>query len=147
MTTHSSACPLDCPDLCSLTVEVKDFLIRSGLDGARQLLEAEDPPTAITTTSDQLAVGIYQAAHLVGMGIPEDLAVTSNDNSELSDIVSPGLTSVTLPVRRAGELAVISIRNILDGNPGPNRITLDVELVIRGSCGCKHENSLTTGNT
>jgi len=69
--------------------------------------------------------------------IPNDLAITSNDNSELSAIVDPGLTTVTLPLRQAGKLAVQSIQNFQNGTPGPERVTLDVELVIRNSCGCE----------
>ena len=130
-----------------LTVEVKDFEISSGRDAAQQLLEAPDPPTAITATADKLAVGVYQAAYLAGVGIPEDLAVTSNDNSELSSIINPGLTTVTLPVRRAGELAVESIRKIQDGSPGPSQIILNVELIIRESCGCEGKKRMTATRT
>ena len=120
-----------------LTVQVEDFRIASGEDAARKLLTETEPPTAITAASDQLAVGVYQAAHKLGMHIPDDLAVTGNDNSELSAIIDPKLTTVTLPVRLAGQLAVEAIRQIQDGNPGPTQITLDVELVVRNSCGCK----------
>ncbi len=117
--------------------EVADFQIPSGRTAARELLEGEDSPTAITATSDELAVGTYQAARELGMRIPNDLAITSNDNSELSAIIDPGLTTVTLPLRQAGKLAVQSIRNFQNGTPGPERVTLNVELVIRNSCGCE----------
>ena len=119
-----------------LTVQVEDFTIASGYKAAHQLLRMADPPTAITATSDPLAVGIYQAARSLGVRMPNDLAVTSNDNSEFCTIVDPGLTSVSLPIDQAGRLAVQSIHKTRAGEPGPSRIVLDVDLIIRSSCGC-----------
>jgi DNA-binding LacI/PurR family transcriptional regulator len=118
-------------------VEVQDFSIASGRNAALELLHLSQPPTAITAASDLLAVGVYRAAREAGLQIPEDLAVTSNDNSELSAVVDPGLTTVTLPLREAGELAVQSIMAIQDGTPNPTHTVLDVALVVRESCGCE----------
>ena len=118
-------------------VEVGDFTIESGRNAAREMLESQDPPSAITVAADQLAVGVYLAANELGMHIPTELAVTSNDNSELSAIMNPGLTTVSIPLFEAGQLAVQSIRGLRDGTAGPIQVTLDVELVIRGSCGCE----------
>ena len=95
------------------------------------------PPTAITTTSDALAVGAYQAATDLGVHIPTELAITSNDNSELATVVNPELTTVTAPVERAGHLATQAIHDTLDNKHFPHRTVLDVELVIRASCGCQ----------
>lgn len=121
-----------------LIVTADNFQIAAGQRGAAGLLEQADPPTAITATSDALAVGVYQAARTLGLQIPHDLAVTSNDDSELSTIVTPALTTVTLPLEQAGTLAVEAIHRIRDdGDAEPSQTTLDVELVIRQSCGCE----------
>lgn len=73
---------------------------------AREILEDEDPPTAITATSDQLAVGAYQAAREFDRDFPNDIAVQR-------------------------------IRETQTGKAKPAPTTLDVELVIRSSCGCE----------
>lgn len=119
------------------TVGVEGFTIQFGQNAARQLLDTDDPPTAITVASDQLAVGVYHAAKQLGIDIPTELAVTANDNSELAIILDPGLTTVSLPLQEAGRLATRSIRDAQDGTAPPLRVTLDAELVIRRSCGCQ----------
>ncbi|MGD2102965.1 MAG: substrate-binding domain-containing protein [Acidimicrobiia bacterium] len=122
-----------------LIVEMESFQVAEGEAGAARLLEQTDRPTAITAASDSLAVGVYQAARRLGMAIPDDLAVTSNDNSQLSAISDPALTTVSLPFARAGELAVEAIQRVFAvGDTEPSQTTLDVDLVIRQSCGCEH---------
>jgi DNA-binding LacI/PurR family transcriptional regulator len=121
------------PDLIA---ETDDFKVASGSEAAGRLLTAPTPPTAITTTSDTLAAGAYQAAQGLGVGIPEGLAITSNDGSELASILSPPLTTVSLPIHQAGTMAVERIREMRAGRPATQRVVLDVELVTRTSCGC-----------
>lgn len=121
-----------------LVVEAENFRVEAGEKGATKLLERPDRPTAITATSDLLAVGAYQAARSRGLRIPDDLAVTSNDNSEVSSIIDPPLTTVTLPLEEAGRLAVEAIGDAQEPkSEAPSRTALDVELVIRRSCGCE----------
>jgi DNA-binding LacI/PurR family transcriptional regulator len=120
-------------------IEADSFLIHSGETAGYHLLAVADPPTAITTTTDALAVGVYQAADALGLSIPSDLAVTSNDNAELATIVRPPLTTVAAPIEEAGQLATQAIHAALDGRPFPERTILDVELIIRTSCGCVPE--------
>lgn len=127
----------------ALVVQVENFRVEAGENGAAKLLDKPDRPTAITATSDLLAVGVYQAARSVGLRIPDDLAVTSNDNSEVSAIIDPALTTVTLPLEEAGRLAVEAIAEAQDAeSQAPSRTTLDVELVIRNSCGCESPSGL-----
>jgi DNA-binding LacI/PurR family transcriptional regulator len=119
------------------TVETDGFDIAAGRTAAHRMLTMINPPTAITTASDALAVGAYQAANDLGVHIPNDLAITSNDNSELATVVNPELTTVTAPVERAGHLAIQAIHDTIDNKRFPQRTVLDVDLVIRNSCGCQ----------
>lgn len=122
-----------------LTVEIDGFTLPASRRAADHLLEISDPPSAITTASDGLAVGVYQSARFHGVRVPDDLAVTSNDDSEFSTVVAPELTTVSLPIAEAGRLAVQSIQRIRAGEPGPGRVVFDVDLVVRGSCGCSRD--------
>src|SRR4051812_13680964 len=47
----------------------------SGRDGARTLLERDDPPTAILCFSDATAYGVVEAAEKLGLSTPRDLSV------------------------------------------------------------------------
>ena len=121
------------------TVQVDDFKPSSGRAAALRLLDQARPPTAITATSDGLAFGIYGAARRLGMSIPGDVAVTSNDNTETAELVHPSLTTTTLPLRRAGQIAVQQLELLKDGARAADRISLDIDLVVRESCG--HEDA------
>src|SRR5579884_1860621 len=57
------------------------FTIPDARQAAHRLLECVDPPTAIVCDSDVLAVGVYKAAKDLRLVIPEDLSVTSFDDS------------------------------------------------------------------
>jgi DNA-binding LacI/PurR family transcriptional regulator len=120
----------------SLIVETDDFKVASGSKAAHQLLAATTPQTGITAVSDALAAGAFQAAHALGVGIPDALAITSNDDSDLAAILSPPLTTVSLPRHQAGTLAVECLRKIQNGEPVTQRVVLQVALVTRTSCGC-----------
>lgn len=118
-----------------LTVEVDDFTTASGTEAALELFDSVRPPTAVTAASDGLAFGVYKAARRQGMSIPNDVAVTSNDNTETAELIDPPLTSTTLPLQEAGRIAVRQIQELRRGNGDPNTIVLDVDLVVRQSCG------------
>lgn len=119
-----------------LTVVTDDFSVASGVEAGLRLLRLSDSPSAITTSADSLAAGIYRAAHQLGVRVPQDVAISSNDDSELADLLVPPLTTVTLPLETAGRLAVLRIRELERGDNPKVTTVLPVELVVRESCGC-----------
>lgn len=121
-----------------LIVETQDFEVSSGRQAADTLLSLDEPPTAIAAASDALALGTYQAVRDHGLRIPNDIAVIGNDDTEISALMDPPLSTVTLPIEHAGKLAVQAIDQIRNDNP-PKITTLDVALTPRRSCGCHTE--------
>ena len=120
-----------------LVVTVPDFTIASGTEGTNRLLELPDAPTAIAAISDELAIGAFHALTSHGLRIPHDVALTGNDGSDMAAILRPPLTTVSLPVRQAGEEAITMLEQAMTGkSPHPARVVLDVELVTRETCGC-----------
>jgi LacI family transcriptional regulator len=76
------------------------------------LLSVPDPPTALCCGTDVVAVGVYQAAERLGLGVPRDLSVVAfADTLGLGVALQPGLTAVALPYREMGCRAVA---NLLD---------------------------------
>lgn len=120
-----------------LTAVVPDFAVASGTDAANRLLDLPDPPTAIAAIGDDLAIGAYHAITARGLGIPEDVALTGNDGSEMAALIRPALTTVALPVREAGEQAIGMLEHLIAGDgPEPLQVILGVELAVGESCGC-----------
>jgi LacI family transcriptional regulator, repressor for deo operon, udp, cdd, tsx, nupC, and nupG len=121
----------------SLTVRVHGFDMPDGESGTQQLLALGEPPTAIFTIADMLALGAMKALRKAGFHLPEQMALASVDDITLADLVVPGLTTVSLPARQLGVEAMTMLQNMIEGKDlDEQQITLPTRLVIRQSCGC-----------
>jgi DNA-binding LacI/PurR family transcriptional regulator len=122
---------------------VPDFSIDSGRQGTIHLLDQDQPPTGIVAASDELALGAMYAITSRGLRIPEDVALVGNDDINMAAVIRPALTTVSLPVREAGVQAVTMLPQLIVGDtPEPSRLVLGVDLVVRESCGCAHQEGL-----
>ncbi|WP_297990703.1 LacI family DNA-binding transcriptional regulator [Anoxybacillus sp.] len=111
-----------------------DYSMEAGRRAALELLTSSQKPTAIFACFDSLAVGIYQAAKELGISIPEDLSVVGFDNTILSTIVDPPLTTVAQPIDEMGRQVVDLIVKAIEGEKHiKQRIVLPPELMIRRS--------------
>ncbi|MFC7102772.1 substrate-binding domain-containing protein [Nonomuraea rubra] len=99
-----------------------------GLAATRELLGAE-PPTAIFTCSDAMAVGVYQALAEHGLRVPDDVSVVGFDDSWAAAHVTPALTTVRQPWPDLGSVALGAL---LSGE-APQRVELPTTLVVRSS--------------
>ncbi|GLQ99133.1 LacI family DNA-binding transcriptional regulator [Dyella mobilis] len=98
----------------SLVVE-GDFTFASGVAGGRELLSRRRPPTAIFAANDDVACGVIREAYERGLAVPDDLSVCGFDDTPVSQLISPGLTTVRQPCREIACLAVESVlRSIRD---------------------------------
>jgi len=83
-----------------------NFAFRSGYDCAQQMLAQDRVITALVCANDDMAAGALLAAHKAGLRIPQDIAITGFDDTPVSEIVWPPLTTIHQPLRRIGERAV-----------------------------------------
>lgn len=81
------------------------YTYESGLARGRELLARPDPPTAIFAGNDEMASGVYAAAHERGIRIPQDLSIIGFDDAPIATRMWPAMTSVRLPVRDMGRVA------------------------------------------
>jgi len=111
-----------------------DYSMVDGKRAAMELLQSTPRPTAIFACFDSLAVGIYQAAKELGLRIPHDLSVVGFDNTILSSIIDPPLTTVAQPIEEMGRQAVdLLIAQVEGANHTKQRIILPPHLVVRRS--------------
>jgi LacI family transcriptional regulator len=114
------------------------FTYRSGLDAAEVLLDAEEPPSAIFASNDDMAAATVAAAHRRGLDVPGDLTVCGFDDSALATTIWPELTTIHQPIadmsRAAVELLVATVRAGRGGKVAAARhLLLDYRLVRRQS--------------
>ncbi|MEV0384771.1 LacI family DNA-binding transcriptional regulator [Nonomuraea sp. NPDC050643] len=111
-----------------------DFLTEGGLAQAHRLLRLPDPPTAIFTCNDGQAMGVYRAAHQLGLRVPADLSVVGFDDLPPARWMTPPLTTIRQPLAEMAAAATTMLLQLAQGEPLTRpRIELGVELVVRES--------------
>lgn len=83
-----------------------DFTFRSGVDAAEHLLRDSAGLTALACANDDMAAGAMLALHRAGLEIPTDISVTGFDDTPMSEIVWPPLTTIRQPIKEFTERAV-----------------------------------------
>ncbi|MGW8574768.1 LacI family DNA-binding transcriptional regulator [Streptomyces niveus] len=92
-------------------VRFGDFHVQAGYDHAMELLRLTERPTAIFAGSDLQALGVLEAARVLGVQVPEDLSVVGYDDIPPAQWSSPALTTVHQPlVEMAEEAARMLLR-------------------------------------
>ncbi|WP_030466316.1 LacI family DNA-binding transcriptional regulator [Lentzea aerocolonigenes] len=70
-------------------------------------LPDERRPSAVFCYNDRIAMGAYRAARARGLRVPEDLSIVGFDDQEfIASELDPPLTTVRLPHREMGRLAI-----------------------------------------
>lgn len=103
-----------------------------------EILTMKERPTAFFAICDSHAMKIMHIARNLGIRIPEDLAVMGMDNVNSSEYFRPSLSTVHIPFKKMGILAVDSIVQLISDPEVSNiRTTVSYKLVIRESSGVK----------
>jgi DNA-binding LacI/PurR family transcriptional regulator len=98
------------------------------------LLALPEPPTAIFAISDKTAFGALEAIREAGLRVPQDLSLIGFDNEVRAEHTTPPLTTVHLPKRQMGVLAVQRLLAQISGtNFSPARTCLPTNLIVRHS--------------
>lgn len=119
-----------------LVAETTHFREEHGMTVLAQLLALPEPPTAVFVAGEPLAVGALLEAKSRGLVVPRDIAIAGYNDSPMAQLLEPGLTMVAPPVEEAGAAAMRLLARLMAGDDeGPVRQTLEVELIVRGSCG------------
>lgn len=116
---------------------VADVLLSSegGYHGAKQLLRQNPDVTAIFCANDLTAVGAIRALQEAGVKIPADVSIISVDNIEMSQFVTPPLTTIQIPLEEMGHIAFSHLKDRIEGGHRiPIRSTVTYSLVERESC-------------
>lgn len=110
------------------------FCYEVGLADGGALLDLPDPPTAIFAGSDEMALGIIEAARLRGLQVPRDLSIVGFDDTQLAQMASPPLTTVRQPLHEMGAVAVrTALRQAAGEGIDSHHVELATQLVVRGS--------------
>lgn len=110
----------------------------SGYRCARDLLEVEQPPTAIFVSNNMMTLGALNAIHDCRKRIPEDVAIVGFDDMPWAVSLNPPLTTVAQPVLEIGYHAARLLLERIENPDLPARtVVLDTQLIVRASCGAQ----------
>ncbi|WP_139902956.1 LacI family DNA-binding transcriptional regulator [Clostridium thermarum] len=108
--------------------------INEAYEATLKLLKSPNPPTAIFATDDIKAVGAYKAILELGLKIPEDISIIGHNNYDISQITTPPLTTIDVPILQLGKVTTEILFNLIEGKIPPVRTLLDTKFIVRGSC-------------
>jgi DNA-binding LacI/PurR family transcriptional regulator len=123
-------------------IELRPELVREGTQShhvarstAIDLLRLPERPTAVFAASDTQALGVLEAARILGLRVPEELSVVGFDDIDIAAYV--GLTTVRQPLfesgRRGGELLLQMLAGAGQQLGAEHAELLPLELVIRST--------------
>jgi LacI family transcriptional regulator len=124
-----------------------DFKIEGGTTAAMEILAVADAPTAIVAANDLMAFGAISEFRRAGLNVPDDVSVVGFDDIAFSSLIEPALTTVSLPRRELGRLAVEALMTTL-ANPTQHGVEFEITtaLVVRNST-ARARNSGSTGKS
>jgi LacI family transcriptional regulator len=127
------------------------FHSEGGYQAAKQLLELDDPPSAIFSANNLMTLGCLNYFHQVGLEIGRDIAFVANDKIE--ELVFAGY-NITMIERPAGDMGEEALNLLLRRFSEPesigkvhNRMTIGTNLVLRGSEKIGNKNAIIRSET
>ena len=107
---------------------------RSGIALAKELVSKKLTATAIVCAADILAIGAIRGLYEEGLRVPEDYSVIGFDDLEVSQYLTPGLTTVRQQISLKGQKAVeLLLKHIEDPTLTKQEEILPLQLVERES--------------
>lgn len=111
------------------------FSIDDGKRLMSELLEQDNPPTAVMCVNDYTAIGAIKATIEHGLSIPKDVSIVGFDDTPLATAVIPELTTVSQNTYQLGKLAVDILHELILQKKPRRNTTLQPELIVRQSTG------------
>lgn len=110
------------------------FSFNSGIRAAKLLLEQKDLPTAIFCASDSCAAGAIKTFALNDINTPRDISIMGFDDTQLSQIYMPAITTTRQPQYEIGYQAMeLLLKKINKTAIEKTQIILKHEIIERES--------------
>lgn len=102
----------------------KDFSFNDGKVNFEQMIKSNPEITAVFAVSDEMASGAITAAHHLDINIPDQISIMGYDNTMISEVAYPSITTLAQPLRKMGSEAVKLLIQIIKGEEYCDKIIL-----------------------
>jgi LacI family transcriptional regulator len=102
-----------------------------------RLLGLEEPPTAVFTVNNLVALGAIEAVRAHELEVPDDIALVCFDDIEYASRLYPFLTVMAQPAETLGSLGTQLLVERIEGRAPEQRrvVVLPAQFVVRRSSG------------
>ncbi len=104
-----------------------------GYKACHKLFSLKEPPDAIFSVTDDIAIGVYQYAKEYNINIPNDLGIVGFSNSEISKYLNPKLSTLEQNATEMGQMSFDFFLRALQSNGQIFQNSFKPKLLIRGS--------------
>lgn len=122
-------------EICDEYIKNINYNYDEGVQVIHELMSLPVPPTAMVLTDDLNALIVLSALSKIGLKVPEDVSVICFNNSTISRVSNPRLTSVDIQIFQLGyEAAKTVIEQINEPNALKKSLIIPTKIVERDSC-------------
>ncbi|HLO42365.1 MAG TPA: LacI family DNA-binding transcriptional regulator [Phycisphaerales bacterium] len=115
-------------------IAMGDYSVDWGKEWAVRMLQKKALEGGVLAANDKIALGIMRVAEEARIWVPDQLRVVGFNDSELSRVVRPRLSTVALPMHEMGAMAVrMLVRRIEDRTAPARCVKLPTRLTVRES--------------
>ena len=118
-------------------ISVGDFHFAGGIAAAEKFLKLDDKVEAVFATNDMMALGFINALKNAGLSVPLDISVVGYDNIQLSQFMTPKLTTISQPLEEVAKISTDLLLEKINNkqiNNSSKLIRLSPTLIERESC-------------
>ncbi|MGF7142176.1 LacI family transcriptional regulator [Anaerotaenia torta] len=125
-----------CPELIS---EDSGYVYESGYNGMNKMFDKGVVPTAVIAINDFSAAGVIRSIAEHGYRIPQDISVVTYDNTYITDLIMPRLTSIDYNYKEFGRKLIETAVAAVEGREQPLVQLILPTLAIRETSGPPRE--------
>ncbi|MEG0688497.1 MAG: LacI family DNA-binding transcriptional regulator [Hungatella sp.] len=123
---------------CDKYIKNSDYHLDGGMNHVKELMNLEDPPSAIFAANDLMAMGAIKALKDLGYKVPKDISVIGFDDIAMNEYTMPALSSVRQEMTLQGHMAVQILHKLFSNEENPKKkYTIEPSLIKRDSCQVK----------
>jgi len=102
-----------------------EYYQKAIMDMFKKFQSYDNPPTAIVTSNDYIALNIMSVASVLGYNVPEDISIAGFDGLPISALVSPKLSTIAQDYLSMGQTSITMLDQIIQN---PHRKIEQIEI-------------------